>query len=174
MMKKEGFALFAVAGSERFLSLEQVLRGDFVGHLQYHEVPQVETLLNPARFGPVLEGDVPPVEARVRGSGVASGKVVSRRQSAIVDYALEEDVGGSSISRHLRRKHNIDPLFSKSHVVIEIADTDDPQAVEAADLRRPGELGVVGTYSASPSIPGDAPSATSPSSLGATGVYLPR
>ncbi|CAH1431844.1 unnamed protein product [Lactuca virosa] len=81
-------------GSERLLSLEQVLRGDFKGDLQYHEVPKVETLSSPAKVGPVFKVDVPPVEAGVRatspvrGSGVVSGQVVSRSRSAAADSAL--------------------------------------------------------------------------------------
>nr|KAJ0200605.1 hypothetical protein LSAT_V11C600303280 [Lactuca sativa] len=69
--------------------------GDFKGDLLYHEVPQVETLSAPTKFDPVFKGDVPPVEAGVRdaspvrGSGVASGQVVSRRRSATTDSALE-------------------------------------------------------------------------------------
>lgn len=133
----------------------------------------METLPATARVGPVFESDVLPIEAGVRGLGVASGKVVSHRQSVVVDSALEEDVRFSSISRRLCQKRNIDPLFSKFHVVIEIADTDDPQAVETTDLRQLGEPCVVGTYSVPPFIPGDAPSAAGPSSLGTTGVYLP-
>lgn len=104
---------------------------------------------------------------------MVSGKVVSRRWSAAVNSALKEDVGGGSIGRHLSRKCNIDPLFSNSLVVIEIADTDDTQVVEATNLGRSGELGVVGTYSVPPSVPGDAPLVAGHSSLGATGVYLP-
>ncbi|CAH1418243.1 unnamed protein product [Lactuca virosa] len=105
-----------------------------------------------------MMGNVPPVEAGVRGSGASSGKVVSRRWSAAVDFAFEEDAGDSSISWRLHRKRNIDPLFSESHVVIEITDTNNPQAVEAAGLRRPGKPSVVGTYSFPPSVLGDTPS----------------
>ncbi|CAH1428539.1 unnamed protein product [Lactuca virosa] len=101
------------------------------------------------------------------------GNIISRRRPATVDSSLEEDVGGSSIRRHLRRKRIIDPLFSRSFVVIEIADIDDPQAVEASDLHRPGEPGVMGTYSVPPCVPGDTPSAAGHSSVGVTGVYLP-
>lgn len=54
-----------------------MLQGDFEGDLQYHEVPQVEALPTPARVCPIFEGDFPPVEAGVRGSCVANGKVVS-------------------------------------------------------------------------------------------------
>ncbi|CAH1428108.1 unnamed protein product [Lactuca virosa] len=86
-----------------------------------------------------LNGSVPHIEAGVRGSGVASGKVVSQRQSIGVDSALEEDIGGSSIGRSFRRKRNIDPLFSKSPVVIEIDDNDESQAMETVSLCRPGE-----------------------------------
>ncbi|CAH1427792.1 unnamed protein product [Lactuca virosa] len=109
-----------------------------------------------ATVGSDFKDDVPPIEAGVRGSGVASGKVVSHHRSTTVDSDLEEDGGGSSISRRLRRKSNIDPLFSKSPIVIEIADIDDPQAVETAGLRRPGEPGIMGAYSVPPSVPGDA------------------
>ncbi|CAI9287898.1 unnamed protein product [Lactuca saligna] len=59
------------------------------------------------------------------------------------------------------------PLF-----VTEIADTDDLQVVEEEDLHWPGEPGVMSTYFVPPSIPGDALSTASPSSLGATDVYL--
>ncbi|CAI9291660.1 unnamed protein product [Lactuca saligna] len=106
----------------------------------------------------------------VKRLGVASGKVVSRSRYVAVDSALEEDVCGSSISRRLCQKRNIDPLFSKSPVVIEIADIDDPQMVETTDLRRPGEPDVVGTYSIPPFVSDDASSASGPSSLGMTGV----
>ncbi|CAI9300257.1 unnamed protein product [Lactuca saligna] len=63
------------ACSERFLSLEQVLRGDLEGDLQYQEVPQVETLLAPAKVSPVLKGNVPPVEAEVRATSPVSDRV---------------------------------------------------------------------------------------------------
>ncbi|CAH1439079.1 unnamed protein product [Lactuca virosa] len=95
-------------------------------------------LPTPARVGPIFVGDIPPVEVGVRGSCVASGKVVSRRRSSAVDSALEEDVSGSSIGQRLRRKRNIDPLFAKSSVVIEIIDNDDPQAMETAGLHWTG------------------------------------
>lgn len=104
---------------------------------------------------------------------MASGKVVCYRRSTAVDSALEEDDSGSSINRRLRRKRNIDPLFSKCPVVIEIVDIDEPQAVETMYLRRPWEPGIVGTYSVPPSVLGDAPLTVVPSSLGVTGVYLP-
>ena len=77
LLKIRGFCVVAIVGSERFLSFEQVLRGDFEGDLHYHEVPQVETVPDPAKVDPIFEGDVPPVEAGVRGSCVANGKVVS-------------------------------------------------------------------------------------------------
>ncbi|CAI9299647.1 unnamed protein product [Lactuca saligna] len=93
-----------------------------------------------------MMGDVPLVEAGVRGFGVECGKFVPYRQSVVVDSAL------------------------KSHVVIEIVDTNDPQAVEATDLHQPGDPGIVGTYSISPYVPGDAPFAAGPSTLGAIGV----
>lgn len=73
----------------------------------------------------------------------------------------------------MRQKRNIDPLLFKSHVFIEIVDTDDPQAVEATDLRRPRDPGIVGTYSVYPYVLGDAPLAVGPSSLGAISVHLP-
>nr|KAJ0202751.1 hypothetical protein LSAT_V11C500252000 [Lactuca sativa] len=56
-------------------------------------------------------------------------KVVSRHRSTAVDSALKEDVSGISISQSLRRKDNIDPLFAKSPIVIEIADNDDQSFV---------------------------------------------
>ncbi|CAH1450886.1 unnamed protein product [Lactuca virosa] len=86
MMVARGFCLF-----------NKCYRGNFEGNLQYHEVPQVETLSAPTKVGPVFKGDIPHVEAGVRaaspvrGSGVVSGQVVSRRRSAAADSALEED-----------------------------------------------------------------------------------
>ncbi|XP_042754688.1 uncharacterized protein LOC111914361 isoform X1 [Lactuca sativa] len=140
-----------------FCLLNRCYEGFFEGDLQYHEVPQVETLPDPAKVGPVFKGDVPPIEAGVkaaspiRGTSVASGQVVSQRWSAAVDSTLEEDIGGNIIDRRLCRKRNIDPLLAKSLIVIEIAYGDDPQAMETAGLRR----------------------MVSPSSLSALGVYLP-
>ncbi|CAH1450884.1 unnamed protein product [Lactuca virosa] len=154
-------------------------RGNFEGDLQYHEVPQVETLSVPTKVGPVFKGDIPHVEAGVRavspvrGSGVVSGQVVSRRRSAAADCALEEDVSDNTIGRRLHRKCNIDPLFAKSPIVIEIVDGDDPQAMETVGLRRLGEPGIMGTRSVLTSVSGNAPSATDPSSSVAPGVYLP-
>ena len=100
----------------------------------------------------------------VRGSGVASGQVVSQCWTDVVDSALEEDISGNTNGRHLRRKHIIDPPLSKSHIVIEIADGDDPRERETMGLCRLGEPGVVGTRSVPPSVSGDAPSAAGPSS----------
>ncbi|CAI9283257.1 unnamed protein product [Lactuca saligna] len=154
----------AVASSERLLSLEQVLRRDFKGDLQYHEVHQVETLSPPAKVGPVFKGDVPPVEvgvratSPVRGSIVVSDQVVSRHRSVAADSALEEDIDGNTISRRLRRKHNVDPLLAKSPIVIEIVDGDETQAMETTGLRWLGEPGVEGTLSIPPLVSGDAPS----------------
>ncbi|CAH1440533.1 unnamed protein product [Lactuca virosa] len=141
-----------VSSSERFLSLEQVLWGDFEGGPTVSRSPSGRDAISP-----IFEGDVPPLKAGARGSGVASGKVVSHWWSDAVDSAHEEDVSGSSISRRLRQKCNIDPLFSQSPVVIDIADTDDPQPVETVDLHWPDELGIVGNYSVPLSVLGDAP-----------------
>nr|KAJ0185731.1 hypothetical protein LSAT_V11C900504210 [Lactuca sativa] len=137
--------------SERFLSLDEVLPGDFEGDLQYHEVPRVEALSDPAKVGPVFKGDVPPIEAGVRaacpvrGSCVASGQVVSRRRYTDVDFAIKEDISGSTIGRRLHRKCNIDPLLAKSPNVIEIADGDNQQTMEMAGLHWLGEPGVAST-----------------------------
>nr|KAJ0226604.1 hypothetical protein LSAT_V11C100020360 [Lactuca sativa] len=125
-----------------------------------------------------FKGDIPPVEAGVRaaswvgGSCVASSQVVSRHWSAAVDSALEEDIGGSTIGRCFCQKYNTDPLLSKSPIVIDIVDGDDPQTMEMVGLRRLGEPSTMGTRPVPPLVSGDALSAVGPSYLGAPGVYL--
>ncbi|CAH1422889.1 unnamed protein product [Lactuca virosa] len=143
-------------GDKKLLSLEQVLRGNFGGDLEYHEVPLVEALLSPATVGPAPKCEASPAVARAedaspsKGSGVPSFQVVSRRRSAVVDYALREDVGGDTSGRRLLRKHNIEPFLAKSPVVIEIADGDELSAAEAVCSHRQGKTTVTGGCSTSP------------------------
>nr|KAJ0190401.1 hypothetical protein LSAT_V11C800449420 [Lactuca sativa] len=155
-----------------------VLRGDFEGDLQCHEVPKVEMLLAPAKVCPIFKGDVLLLEAGVRaaslvkGSGVASGQFVSQSWSAAVNSALEEDIGGYTIGRHLRQKRNIDPLLARSPIFIKIADGDDPQGMETAGFHRLGEPGLRALTPSRPRFQ-VMPSAVGPLSLGAPGMYLP-
>ncbi|CAH1442913.1 unnamed protein product [Lactuca virosa] len=130
-------------GDEKLLSLEQVLRGNFGGDLQYPEVSLVEALLAPATVGAVPKCEASPV---------------SRRRSVVVDSALGEDVSGDTIGRRLRRKRNIEPFLATSHVVIEIVDGDELSAAEAVCSHRRGKTIIAGGRSTSPSASNNVPS----------------
>lgn len=63
-----------VVGDEKLLSLEQVLRGNFGGDLQYHEVPLVEALLasTTIRPAPKCESSLTMARAEVASSSKGS------------------------------------------------------------------------------------------------------